>query len=70
VRSPHPTSIEYDTARRALEDVRLAPLTCTSFSLVGVLREGVSLIHVTQTFEGEIVGGLSVLVLAEGRANA
>jgi hypothetical protein len=65
-----PAPAAYDTAHPVLEGVRLAPLTCTGFSLVGVLQEGMSLIHVTQTFEGRIVGGLSVLVLAEERLDA
>ncbi len=65
-----PLPAAYDTAHPVLEGVRLAPLTCTGFSLVGVLQEGMSLIHVTQTFEGRIVGGLSVLVLAEERLDA
>ena len=45
----------------------MAPLSCTGFSLVGTLTEGMSLIHVTQIFEGRIVGDLSVLALAEDR---
>lgn len=62
--------LELDAQRPVLEGVKLAPLSCTSFSLVGTLREGTSLIHVTQRFEERIVGGLSVLIVAEDKARA
>jgi hypothetical protein len=65
VRTRSPGSSDLDAAHPVLEGVRLAPLSCAGFSLVGTLTEGMSLIHVTQIFEGRIVGGLSVLALAE-----
>jgi hypothetical protein len=62
--------LELDAPFPLLEGMKLAPLSCTSFSLVGTLREGTSLIHVTQRFEERIVGGLSVLIVAEDKARA
>jgi hypothetical protein len=70
VRTHSPARPELDAAHPVLEGVRLAPLSCTGFSLVGSLREGMSLIHVTQRFEDRIVGGLSVLVVAEDKVRA
>jgi hypothetical protein len=67
-RSPAPS--ELDAAHPVLEAVKLAPLSCTGFSLLGTLRGGRSLIHVTQRFEDQIVGGLSLLVVAEDGARA
>ena len=69
VRSPCPDPSEHGTAHPVLEGVKLAPFSCTGFSLVGTLREGTSLIHVTQTIEGRVVGGLSVLVVSEDRTH-
>jgi hypothetical protein len=65
VRSACPDPSEHATAHRVLEDVKLPGFTCTGFSLVGTLNDGTSLIHVTQAHDGRIVGGLSVLVIAE-----
>jgi hypothetical protein len=62
--------LELDAPFPLLEGVKLAPRSCTSFSLVGTLREGTSLIHVTQRFEERVVGGLSVLIVAEDKARA
>jgi hypothetical protein len=62
--------LELDAPPPLLEGVKLAPLSCTSFSLVGTLREGISLIQVTQKFEERIVGGLSVLIVAEDKGRA
>jgi hypothetical protein len=67
-RTSSPAPSEFDAAHPVLEEVKLAPLSCTGFNLAGTLREGMSLIHVTQRFEEHVVGGLSVLVLAEDRA--
>jgi hypothetical protein len=45
--------------------VKIAPMTCRRFTLSGVLREGNALIHVTQSRDQRVVGGLSVLAMAE-----
>ena len=60
---PHPS--DFDHARPVLEDIRLEPYACTGFTLVGVVEKGDALIHVTQRIGDKIVGGLSILVLAE-----
>lgn len=65
--SPCPDPSEFGAARPNLENVKLAPMSCTGYSLVGTLTGDAALIHVTQTIHGAIVGGLSVLVLAGGR---
>lgn len=60
---PNPSSIDY--AKHVLEDVKLAPFSCTGVTLVGVLEGGdQALIHVTQRLEERVVGGLSVLILS------
>jgi|ERR1035438_8496186 hypothetical protein len=45
--------------------VGIAPRSCHPFTLSGVLPEGNALIHVTQSLDERVVGGLSVLVMAE-----
>ena len=63
VTSACPDLSEYDTAKTVLDQTKLAPFAGTGFSLVGTLEAGAALIHVTQTFDDQIVGGLSVLIL-------
>jgi hypothetical protein len=65
VQAPCPQPPDYDHAQPVLDDVRLAPFACTGFTLVGVLEKGEGLIHVSQRIGDRIIGGLSVLVLAE-----
>jgi hypothetical protein len=48
-----------------LSSVGIAPRSCQPFTLSGVLQEGNALIHVTQSLNERVVGGLSVLVMAE-----
>lgn len=60
---PHPR--DFDHARPVLEDILLESHACTGFTLVGVVEKGDALIHVTQRLGEQIVGGLSILVLAE-----
>jgi len=55
-----------ETGPEDLPSVAIAPRSCQPFSLNGVLDEGNALIHVTQSLDGEVVGGLSLLVMAEG----
>jgi hypothetical protein len=45
--------------------VRIAPMSCHKFTLSGVLPEGNALINVTQSLDQKVVGGLSVLAMAE-----
>jgi hypothetical protein len=45
--------------------VKIAPMSCHRFTLGGVLPEGNALINVTQSRDQRVVGGLSVLVMAE-----
>jgi hypothetical protein len=55
-----------ETAAAVLSSVGIAPRSCLPFTLSGILEEGNALIHVTQSLDGCVVGGLSVLVMAEG----
>ncbi len=59
------TSEELEKAPAELT-LTLAPTSCKRFTLGGTLLEGNALINVTQTREGRVVGGLSVLAMAEG----
>jgi hypothetical protein len=52
-------------ATAVLSSVPIAPHSCQPFTLSGVLEEGNALVHVTQSLDGRVVGGLSVLVLTE-----
>ncbi len=49
----------------AVLSVGIAPRSCQAFTLSGVLPEGNALVHVTQSLNERVVGGLSVLVMAE-----
>lgn len=49
----------------AVLSVGIAPRSCQPFTLSGVLQEGNALVHVTQSLNEVVVGGLSVLVMAE-----
>jgi len=44
--------------------VRIAPHSGKMFAVSGKLEKGNALLHVTQSFRGRVVGGLSVLVMA------
>jgi hypothetical protein len=67
VASAQPDPSELKTAKPVLERVKIGPHSCRGFSLVGSLDAGTALIHVTQTIDERIVGGLSVLVLSDGK---
>lgn len=56
---------ELDAAAAVLSSVGIPPRSCQPFTLSGVLEEGHALIHLTQSLNGRVVGGLSVLVMAE-----
>lgn len=45
----------------------IAPHSCQTLTLSGVLETGNALIDVTQSLGGAVVGGLSVLVMAQGK---
>jgi len=47
--------------------VKIARQSCRRFTLAGVLPEGNALINVTQSRDQRVVGGLSVLAMAEER---
>jgi hypothetical protein len=67
VASDHPNPAELETATAVLSHVKIAPRSCRAFMLGGSLQEGNALIHVTQSLDELVVGGLSVLVMAEER---
>jgi hypothetical protein len=65
VASAHPDPAELDAATAVLSSIKIAPRSCRAFTLGGSLEKGNALIHVTQSLDERVVGGLSVLVMAE-----
>jgi hypothetical protein len=65
VHSTTPTAREIEAAQPRLEAVKIPSSGHSEFTLVGRVREGNVLINVTQQLHGRVVGGLSVLVLAQ-----
>ncbi|HLX97617.1 MAG TPA: hypothetical protein VKR62_02885, partial [Roseiarcus sp.] len=66
VASADPSAVELERAPAELS-VKIARQSCRRFTLAGVLPEGNALIHVTQSRDQRVVGGLSVLAMAEER---
>ena len=66
VASADPSDAELEKARAELT-VKIGRQTCRRFTLGGVLTEGNALINVTQSRDQRVVGGLSVLAMAEER---
>ena len=64
VLSGNASAAELERAPAELK-VKIAPRSCLAFTLTGVLPEGNALINVTQTRDERVVGGLSVLAMAE-----
>jgi hypothetical protein len=64
VASADPSAAELEQARAELT-VKIAAQSCRRFTLGGVLDEGNALINVTQSRDERVVGGLSVLAMAE-----
>jgi hypothetical protein len=64
VASADPSAAELEQARAELT-VKIAARSCRRFTLGGVLAEGNALINVTQSRDERVVGGLSVLAMAE-----
>ncbi len=67
VASADPSAAEVEQARAELT-VKIAPQSCRRFTLVGMLPEGNALINVTQSRDQRVVGGLSVLAMAEEKS--
>jgi hypothetical protein len=65
VASAHPDPAELDGATAVLSSVTIAPRSCRPFTLSGSLQKGNALIHVTQSLDERVIGGLSLLVMAE-----
>jgi hypothetical protein len=65
IESSQPDAAGLDAATAVLSSVTIGPRSCQPFTLVGSLQDGNALIHVTESLGEEVVGGLSVLVLAE-----
>ena len=65
VASAKPDPAELEAATAVLSRVKIAPRSCRLFTLSGGLEEGSALINVTQSLDDRVVGGLSVLVIAE-----
>ncbi len=64
VASADPSAAELERAPAELT-VKIARRSCRRFTLVGALPEGNALINVTQSRDERVVGGLSVLAMAE-----
>jgi hypothetical protein len=64
VASADPSAAELEQARAELT-VKIGRQSCRRFTLGGVLPEGNALINVTQSRDQRVVGGLSVLAMAE-----
>ena len=67
VASAKPERKELEDAPPVLSRVRIAPRSCRQFTLGGSLERGNALINVTQSHGDRVVGGLSVLVMAEAK---
>jgi hypothetical protein len=65
VASAQPNPAELEAAPAVLPSVKVAPHSCRAFTLSGSLQKGNALIHVTQSLDEWVVGGLSVLVMTE-----
>lgn len=65
LRSSCPDPEEYGDAKPILEGVKLAPFSCTGFTLVGTLEGEPVLLNVTQQVGDRVVGALSVLITSE-----
>lgn len=57
-------SEELEAATAVLSHVEIAPRSCRAFTLGGSLQQGNALIHVAQSLDERVVGGLSVLLMA------
>jgi hypothetical protein len=64
VASGDPSAAELEKARAEFT-VKIGRQSCRRFTLSGVLAEGNALINVTQSRDQRVVGGLSVLAMAE-----
>jgi len=67
VASAKPDPRELEAAPAVLPRVRIEPRSCRQFTLGGSLERGNALINVTQSHGERVVGGLSVLVIAEAK---
>ena len=56
---------ELEKAPASLSRVKIPGRSCRPFTLGVSLQTGNALIHVTQSLDGRVVGGLSVLAMAE-----
>jgi hypothetical protein len=64
IESHQPDPAELERAKPVLSRVKIGPRGCRPFTLGGSLQEGNALIHVTQSLNDRVVGGLSVLVMS------
>jgi hypothetical protein len=64
VASAEASDSELDHAPAELT-IKLAGRSCRRFTLGGLLPSGNALVNVTQTLDGRVTGGISVLVMAE-----
>lgn len=62
VPSPSPNEHVLKDAAPQVGPLKLAENECTGYSLIGTLEGEVALVHVTQTIDDRVVGGLGVLI--------
>jgi hypothetical protein len=67
VASHDPDAKELEGANEVLPRIEIGPRSCRAFTLGGSLNRGNALIHVTQSLDERVIGGLSVLVMAEAK---
>jgi hypothetical protein len=63
--SHKPGEAELEGATAVLSSVKIPPRSCHPFTLVGILQTGNALINVTLTQNKRVVGGISVLAMAD-----
>ena len=63
--SHKPEAAELEAAPAVISSVKIPPRSCRPFTLGGALQAGNALIHVTLTLDKRVIGGISVLVMAD-----
>jgi len=65
VESPCPDMHALKGVISQITHLKLGPYGCAGYSVVGKLEGRAALVHVTQTVEKRVIGGLSILILHE-----
>jgi len=70
VQSPCPREEDLKALKGSIAGLAVPPRQRAGLTLVGEAGAGACLVHVEQTLDGRLVGGLSVLVLPQGKATS